>query len=477
MTSTLQKFYEGRVVLVTGGSGFLGRVLLLKLLKSCPNIKGIIVFLRKKHGQSCQERLFQILSSSEFSAVPKESLVKVSPIEADIEKEGLGLSSKDREFLLTSRISVVFHIAASVTLHEPLNVAIKINTLPVLEVTRLCEEMAQIEVIRPNHKSKHFPTLSKYQQFMEDCVSAYSQCPNSEIKEEVYPMPVDNGQIFDGKMLDEEIAMKVWKNGQWPNTYTLSKALAEEMIQKISGRLSVAIFRPSMVINAWKEPNPGWINNIQTVTRILRGVYLGRTRVGRFNDGKVADLVPVDMCVNAMIAIAWETATSNHRGQTKVYNFVSGAQNPITWKEYWSICVQKIIENPTAHAQWYLFYVTITLWPVYFSLWLCLELIPAFLIQGLQYCTFGPKRAVKDAFESLQYTKFVNYFGVNGWMHQDKNVRSLLSKLTPEDRDIFSFDIKQINWNKYLENCVMGVRIYILKDDLSTVPQARKRYK
>ncbi|GFG36354.1 hypothetical protein Cfor_05961 [Coptotermes formosanus] len=460
MMSTLQKFYEGRVVLVTGGSGFLGRVLLLKLLKSCPNIKGIIVFLRKKHGQSCQERLFQILSSSEFSAVPKESLVKVSPIEADIEKEGLGLSSKDREFLLTSRISVVFHIAASVRLNEPLDVAIKTNTLPVLEVTQLCEEMAQIEAL-------------------VYVSTAYSQCPNSEIKEEVYPMPVDNGQIFDGKMLDEEIAMKCTyrKNGQWPNTYTLSKALAEEMIQKINGRLSVAIFRPSIVINAWKEPNPGWINNIQTVTRILRGVYLGRTRVGRFSDGKVADLVPVDMCVNAMIATAWETATSNHRGQTKVYNFVSGAQNPITWKEYWSICVQKIIENPTAHAQWYLFYVTIPLWPVYFSLWLCLELIPAFLIQGLHYCTFGPKRSVKDAFASLQYTTIVGYFSVNGWMYQDKNMRSLLAKLTPEDRDIFSFDIKQINWNKYLENCVMGVRIYILKDDLSTVPQARKRYK
>jgi thioester reductase-like protein len=70
----------------------------------------------------------------------------VSPIEADIEKEGLGLSSKDREFLLTSRISVVFHIAASVRLNEPLDVAIKTNTLPVLEVTQLCEEMAQIEV-------------------------------------------------------------------------------------------------------------------------------------------------------------------------------------------------------------------------------------------------------------------------------------------------------------------------------------------
>jgi thioester reductase-like protein len=64
MASILQKFYEGRVVLLTGGTGFLGKVLLLKLLHSCPDIGAIIVFLRKKNGQSCQERLHNMLSSS-----------------------------------------------------------------------------------------------------------------------------------------------------------------------------------------------------------------------------------------------------------------------------------------------------------------------------------------------------------------------------------------------------------------------------
>jgi fatty acyl-CoA reductase len=64
MASVLKKFYEDRVVLVTGGSGFLGKTLLLKLLLSCPDIKGIIVLLRKKHGQNCRERLFNILSST-----------------------------------------------------------------------------------------------------------------------------------------------------------------------------------------------------------------------------------------------------------------------------------------------------------------------------------------------------------------------------------------------------------------------------
>ena len=36
------------------------------------------------------------------------------------------------------------------------------------------------------------------------------------------------------------------KDGGWPNTYTFSKALAEEIIQKTNRRFPVAIVRPSM---------------------------------------------------------------------------------------------------------------------------------------------------------------------------------------------------------------------------------------
>jgi len=63
MASRLQQFYAGLVVFITGGTGFLGKLLLLKVLQSCHDIGGIIMLLREKRGQSCRERLFNILSS------------------------------------------------------------------------------------------------------------------------------------------------------------------------------------------------------------------------------------------------------------------------------------------------------------------------------------------------------------------------------------------------------------------------------
>jgi len=50
--------------------------------------------------------------------------------------------------------------------------------------------------------------------------------------------------------------------------------------------------------------------------------------------------------------------------------------------------------------------------------------------------------AVKEAFHSVLYN-IVKCFGVTRWMFDDKNVRSVLVKLTVEDRDKFCFDIKQ----------------------------------
>jgi len=37
-------------------------------------------------------------------------------------------------------------------------------------------------------------------------------------------------------------------------------------------------------------------------------------------------------------------------------------------------------------------------------------------------------------------------------MNNDKNMRSLLVMVTGEDRDMFCFDIKKLNWDSYLES-------------------------
>ena len=62
MTSIVD-FYAGRTVLVTGATGFMGKVLLEKLLRSCPTITRIYILIRPKKGFSVEMRLTQLLES------------------------------------------------------------------------------------------------------------------------------------------------------------------------------------------------------------------------------------------------------------------------------------------------------------------------------------------------------------------------------------------------------------------------------
>ena len=63
------------------------------------------------------------------------------------------------------------------------------------------------------------------------------------------------------------------------------------------------------------EPNHVWLDNTYNTARILQTVCLGYDRVSMCNVSKLADIVPADMCVNEMIALAWETANSHNTQQ------------------------------------------------------------------------------------------------------------------------------------------------------------------
>lgn len=67
--SEILDFFDGTSVFITGATGFLGRLILEKLLRTCKGIKRIYILIRAKKGKSVQQRyeeLFDVVVSRFF---------------------------------------------------------------------------------------------------------------------------------------------------------------------------------------------------------------------------------------------------------------------------------------------------------------------------------------------------------------------------------------------------------------------------
>lgn len=57
----VQEFFKGRNVFITGATGFMGKVLIEKLARSCPGIGKICILVRQKKGKDLKSRVKEIL--------------------------------------------------------------------------------------------------------------------------------------------------------------------------------------------------------------------------------------------------------------------------------------------------------------------------------------------------------------------------------------------------------------------------------
>lgn len=59
----IMEFYKDTNILITGGTGFLGKVLIEKLIRSCEGVKSIYLLMRTKRGRNINERLEELVKS------------------------------------------------------------------------------------------------------------------------------------------------------------------------------------------------------------------------------------------------------------------------------------------------------------------------------------------------------------------------------------------------------------------------------
>ncbi|KAJ0743971.1 putative alcohol-forming fatty acyl-CoA reductase [Helianthus annuus] len=97
--------------------------------------------------------------------------------------------------------------------------------------------------------------------------------------------------------------------------------MGEMLLGELRKDVPLVILRPSMVTSTYKEPFPGWIENLRTF-----------------------DTVPIDMVVNAMIVAM--AAHVNHPNSGIIYHGTSSASNPVKLHQIVDWSVEYFTKHP-----------------------------------------------------------------------------------------------------------------------------------
>lgn len=480
--NNVDEFYAGRSVFVTGASGFLGKVLIEKLLHDCPNVKNIYILLRTKGSVLAQTRLTQLLESRAFDRIRRiqpSLLNKVKVVRGDTTFDGLGISADDLE-ILRKDVSIIVHSAATIRFDEPLKRATRINVTATKRVLDLGLQLRDL---------KAFVHVS----------TAYCNQTKINIKESVYAELLTPEKLMElADDLSDEMLESLTPHlfGDRPSSYHYTKAMAENLVKNFTDRVPVGIVRPSIITASLSDPMPGWIDNYNGPSGYLVTAGAGILRAMLVDGEKICDAIPVDIVANTIIATAWYVANQDlarkrrldANGESKrtssttrkvtepfVVNCTSGQINPITWEEIRSLSHPCLVKFPPTQIFRYpgpTFVSNKTIHKVLVSLE---HDLPTYVID-LLFKTLGHSPMLGPIYQKVHRTTIaLEFFTKNEWIYKTDNFQALNSSMLPEDQRRFVIDVKKINWPKYMENYVLGVRHYLLNEDPRTIDAARSK--
>lgn len=319
----------GATVLLTGATGFLGKVVLEELLRRHDElaVERVWVLIRP-HRPATPRARFQrkIATSPALAALPDDWRSRVKVVGGDLAAPGGGLSEADRE-ALESEVTHIIHCAASVEFDLPLADALAANTtsaLEVLELARRCRHLVSMVAVSTAYVTPHRGGIQRCEEVLP-------------------PLPEPAAALYDrirGGRADER---KVLRATGHPNTYTLTKALAEHLLAERRGDVPLSIVRPSIITASRRWPLPGWIDNVGAFAAFVWMVGGGYHRVLIARPETALDLVPCDEVSARVIRAAFHPPPRG--GAVVIRHAVAGLRNACTVE----LCVDAVLRFFETH--------------------------------------------------------------------------------------------------------------------------------
>jgi long-chain acyl-CoA synthetase len=369
---SVRETYEGKHILLIGVTGFIGKVWLVDVLREIPGIGRISLLIRPRRSTSPLQRFEKLVAESPvFEPLAKRYgpdlgqflAERVEVVEGDASEPGLGLADDVRQRLERSvdlivnssgltnfnpdlREALAGNVRAAMNLAEFLRAS---NHAALLHLSTCyvagCRDGRFTETLLPHYTPASEPGFDAEREWhaLEERIAKIEQSADDpqvtellhreatakpgaakEISASSLEKQVRKNRLrwIRQQMVDE--GMRRAAELGWPNTYTLTKSMAESLLARHAAGYPVAIVRPAIVESSVERPFRGWNEGINTSASLsyLLGTYF---RQFPSNERKRLDLIPVDLVARGMTLVG---AALMERCHAPVYHLATSVSNP-----------------------------------------------------------------------------------------------------------------------------------------------------
>ncbi len=369
---SVRRALAGKHVMLVGVTGFIGKVWLVNTLMDLPEIGKIYLLIRRQKSNPALRRFEKMVEESPVldplyerygADLPRFLQEKVEVVEGDLTAPGLGFDSETLGFL-QQKLDLVINSSGLTDFNPDLRDALRTNVdaaVNVVEFIRQCDHAGLVhlstcyvagardgrvsEKLRPNYTPvglQGFDAEQEWRGLHELIKTAEKDAEGPVVTAELTRQAMDKehaSKTLQGAALENQIrknrirwlktnltdaGMTRAKELGWPNTYTLTKSLAESLIYKHGAGLPIVVIRPAIVETSVEKPFRGWNEGINTSAALsyLLGTYF---RQLPSNEHKRLDIIPVDSVCQGITLIASAVIERRHE---PMYQLATSVTNP-----------------------------------------------------------------------------------------------------------------------------------------------------
>lgn len=199
------------------------------------SVKRLYILLRPKKQQTPQERIAKIYSTALFDqlrTINPEFMELIGIIDGDMGAPMLGIRAADVQ-VLSDTVDIVIHAAANVRFDCPLPEILLCNVRGTRDLLRMAAGFGRLMSFV--YVSTAFAHANKLNRFTDEQFYTSPMDPDSAIRLAEREKAIEQLDLLTDKIINP-----------WPNTYSFSKSIAEELVGRAVNTLPIVVVRPSV---------------------------------------------------------------------------------------------------------------------------------------------------------------------------------------------------------------------------------------